>query len=302
MSTHNNAMLVSSCSRKSMITCTTDGSLQSYMKQVYSIPVLTIEEEGELTERWWKGGDIAAAQRLVLAHLKLVVKVAQNFRSYELPLSDMISEGNIGLMKAVQKFNVNMGCRLATYAIWWIKAAIQEYILKSWSMLKVSTSIMKKKLFCKLRAAKDNIMQLNKKISSIEDAYEADVETITYSADPTLLQLRAISLHQPISHDDEGATLLDSVISDDAISHEDVLISNQEKQIQTQLLSNSVKKLTDREKDILYRRRLKTKPDTLTVLSEEYGVSTERIRQIEERIIQKLRKFVVSHAVAATGI
>jgi RNA polymerase sigma-32 factor len=268
-----------------LIRYTSEESLQAYIKQVHSIPILSEKEEEELAERWWKYEDIAAAQKLVLAHLRLVVKIAQSFRSYELPMPDVISEGNIGLMKAVRKFNTKMGCRLATYASWWIRAAIQEYILKSWSMLKVSTSIMKRKLFCKL-------CNTQEKITSLISGKKSD--NTSDKGEELLSNLRIISLHQPTSHNDEDAILMDKITNDDHISPEDKLISRQEDDMKATLLQNGIAKLSDREKDILYNRRLKTKPTTLESLSIKYGVSQERIRQIEGRVIEKLRNFTMA--------
>lgn len=244
-----------------------DSSLHAYIQQVNSIPMLTLEEENELTERLWKNIDFAAAQRLVLSHLRLVVKVAQGFRSYNLPMQDMISEGNIGLMKAVQKFTPNLGTRLSTYAIWWIRAAIQEYILNSWSMVKVSTKAMKEKLFYNLSRAKKAISQVN---------------------NFNLHNLQTVSLND---YEDDKAPLLEQISSNE-ICHSEAIIARQEKSVQSKLLHEAMKTLSEREKDILVRRRLKNTPEKLSDIAKEYGISQERVRQIEEKIMIKLKRLV----------
>jgi RNA polymerase sigma-32 factor len=250
-----------------------DSSLTAYIRQVHAIPMLTLEEENDLTEKLWKKIDFAAAQRLVMAHLRLVVKIAQNFKSYDLPMQDMISEGNIGLMKAVQKFSPEVGCRLATYASWWIRAAIQEYILNSWSMLKISTKTMKEKLFYKLRQTKDCIMK-------VMHGCDEDVN---------LTNLQTISLNAPQSSQN-NAELIDTIESDETC-HAEKIIAQDEKERHKILLQNGIENLNEREKDILYRRRLKNVPDKLCEIAKSYGISSERVRQIEDKIILKLRSF-----------
>lgn len=253
-------------------TLTPDSSLHAYIKKVNGIPILTLEEENELTERFWKEMDFAAAQKLVLAHLRLVVKIAQNFKSYDLPMQDMISEGNMGLMKAVQKFSPSVGSRLATYASWWIRAAIQEYILSSWTMVKVSTNAMKRKLFYKLQQTKHCIMNF---------ARMPEEEGLT------LTQLQPISLDAPKS--DQNNYLLIDTIPSDEFSHAEKLIAYDEDQKRKHLLQKEMKNLNEREKNILQRRRLKKVPDKLGDIASEYGISPERVRQIEEKIITRLR-------------
>ena len=250
-------------------------SLSAYIKQINSIPILTIEEEDELTDRFIKQMDFAAAQRLVLSHLRLVVKIAQTFKAYALPMQDMISEGNIGLMKAVRKFSPGIGCRLATYASWWIRAAIQEYILHSFSLLKVSTKAMKEKLFYKLSRTKDVITKFSECKGNI------------------LPHLQVLSLDSQIS---DGTQSLVSFIPSTDKCHAEELIEKEEKFIQQQLLDKGIKSLNNREKDVLYRRRLKEIPDKLADIAKEYGVSQERIRQIEQKVIDKLKSFTLNYA------
>ena len=250
-------------------------SLSAYIKQINSIPILTVEEENELTERFMNQMDFAAAQRLVLSHLRLVVKIAQTFKAYALPMQDMISEGNIGLMKAVRKFTPNIGCRLATYASWWIRAAIQEYILHSFSLLKVSTKTMKQKLFYKLSRTKDAIKKLS----------EHKEEIFPY--------LQVLSLDSQLN--DSTQSLVALIPSTDKC-HAEEIIEKEERLIQQQLLEKGINSLNNREKDVLYRRRLKEEPDKLADIAKEYGVSQERIRQIEQRVIDKLKSVALSYA------
>ena len=259
---------------RQLIKVTPDCSLNAYIRQVNSIPILTLEEENQLTERFWTKMDFAAAQRLVLSHLRLVVKIAQTFKSYELPIQDMISEGNIGLMKAVQKFTPTVGCRLATYASWWIRAAIQEYILNSFSLLKVSTKAMKQKLFYKLSQTKEAI----KKLSEREEE--------------PLPNLQVLSLD---SQTNESAQSLVEFIPSTDKCHAEEMMEQEERLIKQQLLQKGINSLNDRERDVLYRRRLKEEPDKLGDIAKEYGISQERIRQIEHKVMDKLRSFALSY-------
>lgn len=260
---------------KQLIKTISQSSLSAYINYVNSIPILTIEEEDQLTENFVNKMDFAAAQRLILSHLRLVVKIAQTFKSYALPMQDIISEGNIGLMKAVRKFSPSIGSRLATYASWWIRAAIQEYILHSFSLLKISTKAMKQKLFYKLSRSKDAI----KKLSENEEE--------------TLPNLQVLSLDSQIN--DSAQSLITFIPSGDKC-HAEEIIEKEEQLIQQQLLEKGINSLNNREKDILYRRRLKEIPEKLADIAKEYGVSQERIRQIEQRVIDKLRSFVLSYA------
>lgn len=258
-----------------LVGITSDSSLNAYIRQVNSIPILTLEEENQLTERFWKDIDFAAAQKLILSHLRLVVKIARSFSSYDLPMQDMISEGNIGLMKAVKKFTPNVGCRLATYATWWIRAAIQEYILNSFSLLKVSTKDMKRKLFYKLAETKESIKRL---------------------ADGNLNNLASINCISLDSQgNDETRSLLDLMPTTDKC-HSEQIIEREEQSIQLALLKQGIDNLNEREKDILYRRRLKENPDKLGDIAREYGVSQERVRQIEQKIIEKLKSFALKES------
>jgi RNA polymerase sigma-32 factor len=266
--------------QNSPVVLTPDSSLNAYIKQVNSIPILTLSEENDLAEKFCKHMDFDAAQKLVLSHLRLVIKIAQSFKSYELPMQDIISEGNIGLMKAVQKFSPNLGCRLATYAAWWIRAAIQEYILNSWSMIKVSTNAMRQKLFYKLRQTKDYITKF---------------AGFVKEEDLPLAQLQTVSLDEPRS--DNNSSMLVETIPSDIAHHPEMIMSQEEKQEQKHLLQKGIETLNEREKDILYRRRLKKVPDKLGDIAKEYGISSERVRQIEDRLISKLKSFALERSV-----
>jgi RNA polymerase sigma-32 factor len=255
-----------------LINTTANCSLSAYIQYVNSIPMLTLEEEEELTERFINKMDVAAAQRLILSHLRLVVKIAQTFKTYSLPIQDMISEGNIGLMKAVRKFTPSIGCRLATYASWWIRAAIQEYVLHSFSLLKVSTKAVKQKLFYKLSRTKDAI----KKLSENEEE--------------NLSQLQVLSLDSQLNDDTQSSLL--TCLSNQDKCHVEEIIEKEEKLIQQKLLEKSILCLNDREKDILYRRRLKHSPDKLVDIAKIHNISPERVRQIEQKTIEKLKQSV----------
>jgi len=250
-------------------------SVVRYMQQIKQFPILSQEEESKLVEDWLKKADIKAAHQLVTSHLRLVVKIALKFRGYGLPMMDVISEGNIGLMKAVKKFNPEKGNRLSTYAMWWIKACIQDYILKSWSMLKISSGILQKKLFSNAIALKKNIrdagFEVEEEDSILENSYHV------------------ASLNQKLG--DEREDELIDVVSDNAQNQEDLMADKQEKNLQLGILRNAIQRLDDREQDIIHQRKLSETPVTLDVLSKKYNVSSERIRQIEEAAMQKIRNF-----------
>ena len=251
-------------------------TVASYMQQIRKFSVLSQEEESKLVMDWIERSDIKAAHKLVTSHLRLVVKIALKFCSYGLPLMDMISEGNIGLMKAVKKFKPEKGNRLSTYAMWWIKACIQDYIIKSWSMVKVSSSVLQKKLF-------SSIENLRKKIGYVDAKIEKKESILSNS-------YYSVSLNQKLG-DERKEELMDT-ISDDTINQEDLTANNQEKKLRLGVLRNAISSLSDREQDIIKQRKLSETPITLDVLSKKYNVSSERIRQIEEAAIQKVKQLV----------
>ena len=252
-----------------------ESNVAVYMQQVKRFPILSQEEESRLVNLWIKDKNLEAAHKLVTSHLRLVIKMALKFRNYGLPLMDIISEGNIGLMKAVKKFKPEKGNRLSTYAIWWIKASIQDYIIKSWSMVKVGSGILQKKLF-------SNISKFKKKIQSENDD----------SIDPILENsYQTVSLNERLGNE-EAAEFIDT-ISDSSESHEESFANKQVKDSRVKILNKAISMLSDREQDIIRQRKLSENPITLDVLSEKYNVSSERIRQIEESALKKIKNFTI---------
>ena len=266
-----------------------EAGLARYLQEIQKFPMLTDDVERSLALRFIKSNDLSAAHDLVTSHLRLVVKIAMTFRGYGLSLLDLISEGNIGLMKAVKKFDPNMGCRLGTYSTWWIKASIQDYILKSWSLVKVGTSALHKKLFFNLKKVKEKIaatsnllvdeQKLVAKQFGISSQQVSDFEAAYSSNDQSLNSMI----------DSDGTVEMVDLIEDTSQNQELSLINKEEKSINMLTLKNAMSDLTERELHIIKERKLKDKPTTLEDLSSLYGVSRERIRQIEERAFTKLR-------------
>ena len=279
---------------RSLPAITFDGGLSSYLHEIKKFPILEKEKEFMLAKRLVEHNDTKAAHILVTSHLRLVAKIALGYRFYGLPVSDLIAEGNIGLMRAVKKFDPDRGFRLATYAIWWIKASISEYVLKSWSLVKVGTVASQKKLFFNLKKLKSklNIYSDN----SLKDE-EAGVIAETLNVDKNdVLEMNSrlsrpdSSLNVPVSEDTEREAI-DLLVSKD-MSQEDVYAQKQERQVGLSLLNKGFEVLNKREKHILEVRRLSDKPRTLEDLGLEYGISRERVRQIENRAFEKLKKAV----------
>ncbi|WP_029007312.1 RNA polymerase sigma factor RpoH [Azospirillum halopraeferens] len=276
-------------------------SLSRYIDQVHRFPVLGAEEEYVLANAFREHGDVEAARRLVTSHLRLVVKIASGYRGYGLPLSDLISEGNLGLMTAVRKFEPDRGFRLSTYAMWWIKAAIQEYILRSWSLVKLGTSAAQKKLFFGLARLKRKLGEIGggdlrpENVTAIArtlDVPESDVVEVNRR-----LAQPVASLNAPVSL--EGTAEAQDFLADDRPSVEDVLVERGEAARRSALLRQAMDILNERERAILAARRLSATPRLLEDLAGEYGVSRERIRQIEERAFQKVARRVLELAAAA---
>ncbi|WP_448586115.1 RNA polymerase sigma factor RpoH [Thermaurantiacus sp.] len=270
-----------------------DVSLNRYLAEIRRFPILSPEEEYMLAKRWREHQDPEAATRLVTSHLRLVAKIAMGYRGYGLPLAELISEGNIGLMQGVKKFEPDRGFRLATYAMWWIKASIQEYILRSWSLVKIGTTAAQKKLFFNLRRMKG-------KLEAIDDGdlHPDDVKKIArdlgVTEDEVVSMNRRMarggdtSLNAPMREDGDGEWQ-DWLVDSDPLADE-VIAESQEADLRHELLREALLTLNDRERHILTQRRLVDEPQTLEVLSNEYGVSRERIRQIEVRAFEKLQK------------
>ena len=274
-----------------------EGGLTAYLNQIKKFPMLDAEEEYMLAKNWKATGNVKSAEKLVTSHLRLVAKIAMGYKGYGLPVSEMISEGNIGLMQAVKKFEPEKGFRLATYAMWWIKASIQEYILRSWSLVKIGTTAAQKKLFFNLKKLKNQIAPKTEgdlKYEHVKDiANRLDVsEDEVISMNRRLLG-KEQSLNAPIGED--GDEWQDWVVDKD-MDQELKFAQQEEIEQRRDLLSESIKILNDREKEILYSRRLADEPITLDDLSKKYKISRERIRQIENKAFEKLQKHMLNAA------
>ena len=271
-----------------------DSGLLKYLREIRSFPILTLEEEFMLAKRLQEHGDVEAAHRLVVSHLRLVAKMAIGFRHYGLSMTDLIGEGNLGLMRAVKKFDPDKGFRLATYAIWWIKAALHEYVLASWSMVKIGTLAAHKKLFFNLRRVKAKLQILESGDLSPEDvkkiATELDVSEHEVDDMNQRMGSRDSSLNAMVTGeiDIERQDLL----IDSSPNQEDILSDKQERKFENNLLKEGLKVLDQRELDIIIERRLKENPMTLEELGSRYKVSRERIRQLEARAFIKLQNAI----------
>src|ERR1700760_3445179 len=265
-----------------------EGGLSRYLSDIRKFPMLGKEEEFMLAKRWREHQDFDPARQLVNSHLRLVAKIAMGYRGYGLPIEEVISEGNVGLMQAVKKFEPDKGFRLATYAMWWIRASIQEYILRSWSLVKMGTTAAQKKLFFNLRKAKSEISALQE-----GDLHPDQVSTIATKLG--VLDEEVISMNRRLSGGD--ASLNSPMRADSESEWQDWLVADdQEKTLRMGLLEEAMTELTDRERHILTERRLKDEPTTLEELASQYGVSRERVRQIEVRAFEKLQKSMRSAA------
>jgi RNA polymerase sigma-32 factor len=274
-----------------------EAGLQRYLQDIRQFPMLLPEEEFMLAKRWKEHGDTAAAHKLITSHLRLVAKIAMGYRGYGLPVGEVISEGNVGLMQAVKKFEPDKGFRLATYAMWWIKASIQEFVLRSWSLVKMGTTANQKKLFFNLRKVKSQIEALEegdlrpdqvKLIATKLGVTEEDVVSMNRRLGGDT------SLNAHIREDGEGEW--QDWLVDDSDNQEEVLVETEEKSMRMGLLTDALGKLTDRERRVFEARRLQDDPATLEDLSQEFGVSRERIRQIEVRAFEKVQKAVKNAA------
>ncbi|MFN9162360.1 MAG: RNA polymerase sigma factor RpoH [Alphaproteobacteria bacterium] len=269
----------------------TEGGLSRYLTEIRNFPMLEPEEEYMLAKRWREHEDSSAAHKLVTSHLRLVAKIAMGYRGYGLPVNEIISEGNVGLMQAVKRFEPDKGFRLATYAMWWIKASIQEYILRSWSLVKIGTTAAQKKLFFNLRKAKGHIKAIEdgdlrpeqvKLIATKLGVSEEEVVSMNRR-----LAAPDHSLNAPMRADSEGEW--QDWLVDDSPNQETLLAEREQKDDRSELLVEGMKALNDRERRILTARRLQDEPATLEDLSKEYGISRERVRQIEVRAFEKLQ-------------
>ncbi len=274
-----------------------EGGLSVYLDQIKKFPMLDAEEEYMLAKNWKTTGNVKSAEKLVTSHLRLVAKIAMRYKGYGLPMNEIISEGNVGLMQAVKKFEPEKGFRLATYAMWWIKASIQEYILRSWSLVKIGTTTAQKKLFFNLKKLKNQIAPKNEGDLK-KDEVEKIANTLDVSEDEVISMNRRLSgkeqsLNAPIGED--GDEWQDWLV--DKEMDQELKIAHQEELDQRKdLLQDSIKILNDREKEILYARRLNENPSTLEDLSKKYKISRERIRQIENKAFEKLQKHMLNSA------
>ena len=278
-----------------------ENGLSRYMREIWQFPILGAEEEYMLAVRWRDHGDVDAAHKLVTSHLRLVAKIAMKYRGYGLPVADLLSEGNIGLMKAVKKFEPERGFRLATYAIWWIKAAMTEYVLRSWSLVRMGTMAAQKKLFFNLRRLKSHLEILDNGDLSPEDtanlAERLDVSESELVDMNRRISTRDSSLNTPIG-DDEGMEFQDTLV-DDSPSPEAMAISSHDSKYRRGLLVGALKELNERERHIFVERRLKDDPVTLEDLGKHYGISRERVRQLEARAFDKVQTAVRAAAAEA---
>jgi RNA polymerase sigma-32 factor len=268
-----------------------EGGLSKYLTEIRKFPLLEPEEEYMFAKAWREHEDPEAARRLVTSHLRLVAKIAMGYRGYGLPLSEVVAEGNVGLMQAVKRFEPDKGFRLATYAMWWIRASIQEYILRSWSLVKMGTTAAQKKLFFNLRKAKTKINAIEEGDLTPEHLKEIARQLAVPEQEVTNMNRRLTapdsSLNAPLRSDSESEW--QDWLADDALDQETQLAQREEKGERHELLEHAMSDLTERERDILQARRLLDEPATLEDLSQKYGVSRERVRQIEVRAFEKLQ-------------
>ena len=277
-----------------------DNNLGRYLDHIKKFPMLEAGEEYLLAKDWLEKQDTKAAHKLVTSHLRMVAKIAMGYRGYGLPIADLIAEGNIGMMHAVKKFDPEKGFRLATYAMWWIKAAIQEFVLRSWSQVKIGTTASQKKLFFNLRKIKG-------KINALEDGdltpkqVNHIAKTLDVSEDDVVSMNRRMlggdhSLNSPINRQDGEEAEWQDLLTDERDNQETQYVNHEEKNIRNKMMLEALEYLKPREKDIIIKRRLTENPKTLEDLSQEYKVSRERIRQIETRAFEKLQTIVKSKA------
>ncbi len=273
-----------------------EGGLSLYLAQIKKFPILDAEEEYMLAKNWKESGNLKSAHKLVTSHLRLVAKIAIGYRGYGLPMSEIISEGNVGLMQAVKKFNPDKGFRLATYAMWWIKASIQEYVLRSWSLVKMGTTAAQKKLFFNLKKVKQQLAP-REEGDLKEEQVKAISKKLNVKPEEVVSMNRRMmapekSLNDPIKSDEKGEW--QDWIADNSLDQELYVSQQQELDEKKSLLHESIKILNQREKEIIEERKLSENPKTLDELSKKYKISRERIRQIETKAFEKLQKAMLN--------
>ena len=274
----------------------TSGGLSVYLAQIKKFPMLDAEEEYMLAKNWRENGNLQSAHKLVTSHLRLVAKIAMGYRGYGLPVNELISEGNIGLMQAVKKFDPDKGFRLATYAMWWIKAAIQEYVLRSWSLVKMGTTSAQKKLFFNLKKIKNQIAPgqegdlRDEQVKEISKRLDVDSNEVVNMNRRMMGQEKSLNDPIKVGETEEWQDWL----TDEGLDQELLVSQQQEYNDKKELLNNAMKLLNDREKEIIIARRLAEDPLTLEDLSKKYKISRERIRQIETKAFEKLQKSMIN--------
>jgi RNA polymerase sigma-32 factor len=280
-----------------------DSGLSRYLNEIKAFPILTKDEEFMLAERYTKHDDSEAAHKLVTSHLRLVAKIAMQYRGYGLPVADLISEGNIGLMRAVKKFEPERGFRLSTYAMWWIKASVTEYVLKTWSMVKMGTMAAQKKLFFSLRKAKRRLEIIDNNEINPEQAkllaqqFNLPEKDIIHMNGR--MTIRDQSLNAPVSREEEGSIEVQDTLADSGPSPEVIVADREETEIRSDFLKAALDELPERERDIFIERRLKDDPITLEKIGKGYGISRERVRQLENRAFEKVQKSIHEAAMIA---
>ena len=271
-----------------------EGNLSIYLQEIKKFPILTAEEEYMLAKRYKEHGDTEAAHKLVTSHLRLVAKIAMGYRGYGLPVTDLISEGNVGIMQAVKKFDPERGFRLATYAMWWIRAQIQEYVLHSWSLVKIGTTAAQKKLFFNLRKLKNQLSSIDTGNLSPENAREIASRLNVKEAEVLDMDNRLFSGDQSLNVQigEEGDTEWQDMLVDSNDTQDNILANANELSFRKKIFEQALEVLNDREKEIISLRKLKDKPVKLEELSKKFNISRERVRQIEEKAFEKLQKQV----------
>ena len=271
-----------------------EGNLSIYLQEIKKFPILTAEEEYMLAKRYKEHGDTEAAHKLVTSHLRLVAKIAMGYRGYGLPVTDLISEGNVGIMQAVKKFDPERGFRLATYAMWWIRAQIQEYVLHSWSLVKIGTTAAQKKLFFNLRKLKNQLSSIDTGNLSPENAREIAPRLNVKEAEVLDMDNRLFSGDQSLNVQigEEGDTEWQDMLVDSNDTQDNILANANELSFRKKIFEQALEVLNDREKEIISLRKLKDKPVKLEELSKKFNISRERVRQIEEKAFEKLQKQV----------
>ena len=271
-----------------------EGNLAIYLQEIKKFPILTAEEEYMLAKRYKEHGDTDAAHKLVTSHLRLVAKIAMGYRGYGLPVTDLISEGNVGIMQAVKKFDPERGFRLATYAMWWIRAQIQEYVLHSWSLVKIGTTAAQKKLFFNLKKLKNQLSSIDSGDLSPENAREIATRLNVKEGEVLDMNNRLFSGDQSLNVQvgDEANTEWQDMLVDSNETHDNLIANKDELKYRKKIFEQAIEILNEREKEIIKLRKLQEKPVKLEELSKKFNISRERVRQIEEKAFEKLQKQV----------